>query len=147
MKRFKLGRTLQHYTISYGGIALLSCALIGLVLFTTFVNEFRKAERKELLNKTNLAADYIKNQQQMMADISYTIQNTIYYMPEYINDNRYNEITMLKDFNLYRNYVPLTKEYFFFYRDSNYIYKPTAGNEFNAYLQYDLHISDTDNAI
>ncbi len=144
MKRFKLGSTLKHYTISYVGIAMLSCALIGLVLFTAFVNEFRKTENKELLNKITLAADYIEKQQQMMAEISYTIQNTIYYMPSYIKSNKYNEIIMLEDFKLYRNYTPLTQEYFFFYRDSDYIYKPTSGNKFNAYMQYELNFKDAD---
>jgi AraC-like DNA-binding protein len=140
MKSIKLGNTFRNYTISYVGIALLSCAMIGLGLFSAFVNKLTEVEKGEQYNKLKLAADYLEDQQQLMADISYTIQNTIYYLPTYIAGKKYKEILMLEDFGSYKNYVPLSKEYFMFYQDSNYIYKPTSGNRFDSYMQYDLNI-------
>ncbi len=138
----KLIGTKLRYVMSYTSIALISCILIGLIFFKLSVNELNESATREQLNKLTLAAEYLENQQKLMMEIAYKIQNTIYYKPSQLKINKYKEIILLKDLELYKNYIPITQNYFLFYRDNFSVYGPSTTNTFKCYMQYIINILD-----
>lgn len=142
MKGLNLGNTRFRYITSYASIALVSCALIGLVLFRVSVNELNEATKRQQLNKLSLAAEYLENQQKLMMEVKCKIQNTVHYKPSQLEINKYKNIVLLKDFELYKNYTPIAQEYFLFYRDDTLVYGPSSTNIFQYYMHYIVNISD-----
>ncbi|HOJ10670.1 MAG TPA: helix-turn-helix domain-containing protein [Clostridiales bacterium] len=138
----KLIGTKSQYIMSYASIALVSCILIGLVFFRISVNELNEAATREQINKLELATEYLENQQKLMMEIAYKIQNTIYYKPSQLEVNKYKDIILLKDFVLYKNYIPVSQEYFLLYHDSNSVYGPSTTNTFQHYMQHIVNITD-----
>lgn len=121
------GRSLfATYMTSYIGLALLSCALIGTMVFGSFVNDFIDLNKTNLRQKMTLAADDLQNQLDVMEGISYTVATSATFWPYNVEDN-YSEREMLVDFERFRTYSPIIDEYFMIYlRDVAKVYRSTA---------------------
>lgn len=138
MKLPRTRTTLARYAISYTSVALLSCAILGLALFFVSVRELNSSTRQEQQRKLALACEYVDSQIEIMRDISYRVQTTHCYKPSFFSQNKYDEITLLQDFESYKNYTPFTSDYFLMYAGSDYIFKASSTNDFRVYMR-DIH--------
>lgn len=121
-ERIKKYQTFSRYVMAYFVVLLaVSGAILAGVLWYSSAMLQRAEEQSEQRNM-QLAADNLENQFQMMESISIQIGMTIKYRSNVLKRNSYKEIIMLEDFTKFRNYSPLSDNYFLAYRSEDKIY-------------------------
>ena len=118
MKIPRHSKTIRKYILSYTGIALLSCALVGLVLFSIAASELNRADRTALQDKLEIAVGLLDNNLELMRDMTYKLQMSYYFRHEYIIQNGYNPAVTLDYLSRFKSHVPLSEEYFLMYDGS-----------------------------
>lgn len=116
-----------QYLLSYLCITILSCAIIGLSLFSVFLHDLEQEEMRTNLHKLSLAVEDMENQLDILGEVSYKLASQVEYLPAYLEQNPYYEVELLKDFESYQNVSPLAKEYFLmYYHNRGHIYRSTG---------------------
>lgn len=131
----KTNSLLTSYVISYMGLALMSCTLIGALFFSSFIGDFIDINKKNLQDKMTLAVEDLENQLDTLGNISYSISASNQYWPYYLEQDHYNEKEMLEDFQRFSTYSPLTSEYFMIYlKDPEKVYRSVGSTSLTRSL-------------
>lgn len=147
MKLLPRTKTAYRYLLSYAGIALLSCSLVGIVLFYMAVGEMRAAQRDTQEERLQIAADMLEGNLALMQETALRIQFLSYFKPSYLLQNGYHAYQMLDYLSRFQNTVPLCDEYFLMYQDTDLVYKVgdvKGSNRFSVYADHALGIVDAD---
>ncbi len=145
MKIPRHSKTIRKYILSYTGIALLSCALVGLVLFSIAASELNRADRTALQDKLEIAVGLLDNNLELMRDMTYKLQMSYYFRHEYIIQNGYNPAVTLDYLSRFKSHVPLSEEYFLMYDGSDKVYKvadTAATNDFYVFAKSVLGVEN-----
>jgi len=138
--------TIVRYIVSYTGVALLSCALIGGILFMRSTGELNRAYERAQRDKLSIGVSMLADNIALMQEAAYKIQFSYYFRPSFLAQDHYNPAIMLKYFAQYQYYVPMTAECFLYYYGTDTIYKvgfPTpASNGVAVYAKYTLNMPD-----
>ncbi len=124
------------YVTSYFGVIILTCAFVGLILYSKSVEEFSNANEKITLEKLSVFASDMENQQKAMAEVSYMLCTEIYYKKFYIKRNKYYEVHLFENFQKYKNNTQISLDYFFMYHGDEWVYKTNfAKNTFDVFCK------------
>jgi len=131
---------LYRYLISFVSIALVSCALVGMISYLMAARELRYTARQEQNRRLMLAAEDMGVQFEQLQEIAYLVQNSVYYRPAFIGRNPYYEIELLKDFRKYGGYSALVTEYFLRYEGEEMIFCHAQKSYLSSYAgsRFDL---------
>lgn len=141
----KKGSILISYLFSYIGIALLSCALIGALVFNMFLYNLAQAELEKNTRKVEQAVNDIEAHLEMLKSISYDISFNIKYRPLYFQQSKYYDILLLEDFAKYRGYSPIIFDYFLLYNSSDIVFLSSGyTNPVSIYFKHLLGIADAE---
>lgn len=147
MKRLLKTKTIHRYIVSYVGVALLSCALVGIVLFTSAVSQMKKTYEDLQTERLQIAADLLETNLELMQETVYRVQLSAYFRRAYLEQNNYNASVMLDHLARFENAVPISEEYFLYYRGGDLVYKVgdrAASNAFPVYVESNLRSFDCD---
>ena len=61
MKLFRPNSAFNRYVLFYASLALLSCSLVGVVLFRLSANELNHAAQQEQSQKLALTCEYVQS--------------------------------------------------------------------------------------
>ena len=148
----KLRRSvLVKYLISYSGIVLLCCAAIGFFILYTFVNLRTDAYNKTAKEKMSSVLNDMDTQFETLEDIAIDVSITSEFNFRLFSKNKFYEIELLEVFAKYKNYSPLTNDYFMVYHQyPDLVYKvdesSDVGNSsvFSHYVKSKFKAENTD---
>ena len=135
---------LYRYLISFVSIALVSCALVGMISYLMAARELKHTARQEQTRRLMLAAEDVSEQVDQLQEIAYLVQNSVYYRPAFIGRNPYYEIELLSDFKKYSGYSSLVTEYFLRYEGDEMIFCHNKKSYLSSYVRSRLDLEDTD---
>lgn len=144
-KRKRLTLTVfSNYLLTYVGIAVFFCALLGIFLFNFFVSGYGESVLKNEKQKAAVIINDLENQIDVMAQIAYSVGNEMAYSYEKLENNNYNEFVMLKEFVRYSNAGMFTEQYFLMYHNQPRVYsvwnRDAAAYEYSLYADQVLKI-------
>lgn len=133
MKRSNGKSILRRYLISFVSIAMLSCAVVGLITYLTAVQELRISAQAEQQKRLTLAVEDMDDQLEILQDIANRVQTSIYYMPMYISRNPYYEVELLDDLEKFSNYSSLLSHYFIRYEGQDAVFSDMGKSYLGVY--------------
>ena len=140
---------LAKYLISYSGIVLLCCAAIGFFILNTFVNLRTEAYTKTAKEKMSSVLSDMEVQFESLEDIAIDISTTSEFNFRLFSLNKFYEIELLEVFAKYKNYSPMTNDYFMIYHQyPDLVYKVDDGDDvgnsavFSHYIKSKLKAED-----
>ncbi len=142
---------LAKYLISYSGIVLLCCAAIGFFILYTFVNLRTDAYNKTAEEKMSSVLSDMEVQFESLEDIAIDISTTSEFNFRFFSINKFYEIELLEVFAKYKNYSPMTNDYFMIYHQyPDLVYKVDESNDvgnsavFSHYIKSKLKAEGTE---
>lgn len=131
-----------RYANTYAGIALISCIIVGLLLFNISVTVLNEAVHNEQEHKLKLIAKYLNGQTRLMQRMVFKLQNTYEYKPAVLRLGEHQYITLVKDFSHYNNYITISESYFLLYRDKQLVCLPTSTMKVEYFMEGILAIDN-----
>lgn len=144
MIKLKGKSVLYRYLISFVSIALVSCALVGMISYLMAARELRHTARQEQTRRLMLAAEDVSEQIDQLQEIAYLVQNSVYYRPAFIGRNPYYEIELLNDFKKFSGYSALVTEYFLHYEGEEMIFCHAKKSYLSSYVSGRFDLENTD---
>ena len=135
---------LYRYLISFVSIAMVSCALVGMISYLMAARELKHTARQEQTKRLMMAVEDVSEQIDQLQEIAYRVQTTVYYRPAFIGRNPYYEIELLNDFKKYSGYSSLVTEYFLRYEGDEMIFCHDKKSYLFSYMRGRLGLEDTD---
>lgn len=141
-KRLKRGRSVfVSYAISFMSIVLLSCLLVGALLFWFSVRDLRTSAIKDSENRLHAAVEDFERQLDSMRSIALNLSQTEQFRPSYFRRNKYYETELLNYFKQYRQALVISQDYFLVYHDADTVFQSNGNsNSFQAYAKYLLNL-------
>jgi len=133
----------QNYLASYVGIAFISCALIGMLLFFFSVRELNIAQYKSTEHKAQLLMDELNSQYNAMQSIVDDVTVDIIFKPTYYRRNKYYEISIVEKLNQYNFWGTFIGEPFLIYRDSDSIFHQSGVQTPRTFFRSTLRTEET----
>lgn len=112
-ERRKQKSVFKSYLITYMGLAITVCAVLGLALTVVSAKRLETQERNALESRLAGAGDDFCRQLELMQEIALRICTTNVYQPVYLQKGTLNEKQMLEHFSLLSNASILSDACFF----------------------------------
>ncbi|MBQ8639794.1 MAG: helix-turn-helix transcriptional regulator [Lachnospiraceae bacterium] len=126
---------LLQYIIQYVSIALLSCAIISMVVASSYVRELQIKERYYTEERMNYVIDDLEQQMEVFSTINLRISISGVYRPQAFTQNKYHEITLVNDLAQYKNYSALCDSFYLYYYGDTRLFNSLASTtDCQAYL-------------
>ena len=126
MKRKFSFSVFYNYLLTYVGIAVFFCALIGIYLFNFFVSAYGATLLENEKQKAQAAVQDLEAQVEVMNRVTYSVSNEMGYSFDELQESNYTEFRMLNEFVRYANGGTLTNQYFLLYKDQQRVYAYNA---------------------
>lgn len=126
--------SLIKYYLAYISVALIGCAVIGMIIFFVSVSELRRTAEQSERNRLRMVASDLDTQIKVFETIRDEISGTLCYRPSYLFADRYREMELMQDFKQYNSYSVLCEEYFLYYRGTDSIFGQNAKSPFDLYF-------------
>lgn len=136
-----------HYLLSYIGLIILACTLLGVILFLYFINEMNVEAERVYQNKLSLIIDDLNKQYEIMQDAALRVSISIYYKPFYLEAQKTNAKDLIDDLAKFSDLSPIVDNYFFFFKDQNILYQKDGVNTFEVYFRKILYVNNPENCI
>jgi len=124
-----------RYYISYLVLLLVPFIVVGVFVFDNSVNSLNAEIRSMYTYKLNQAANDIEAQFYTMSHIAYDISQSRYFKPSFLNENSYNSIEMLEDFNKYMGHSQIVDDMIYYFKGSRDMYSLDGKYYFDAYME------------
>jgi two-component system response regulator YesN len=136
-----------RYLISYTGLVIVACTLLGVVSFTVYGRMLAVEINRVNEYKLSLIAADLESQFETMKDAALNVSVSTYYKPYYFKADKTHEIRLLEDFSKYRLISPIIDDYFLFYKGEERLFKDNAKNSLSVYFEKVLGVHDYQRAI
>lgn len=135
-KRFSFS-VFYNYLLSYVGIAVFFCALLGIFLFNFFVEGYSTSLLENEQKKASVVVTDIESQMNAMAQIGYSVSYEMAYSFSELQKSNYTEFRMLKELSRYSNDNMLTRQYFLLYYGHPRVYSAfsTTAYDYDLFMQ------------
>ncbi|MBE6930682.1 MAG: helix-turn-helix domain-containing protein [Ruminococcaceae bacterium] len=133
--------------MSYIGIVVLACILLGAVLFSFSVRELNSAYLETQQQRFDTAAELLEQNFELMEDMSYRLKSSSVMRSEYLNRSGYNPAQTLAYLRNFESFVPIADEFFVIYNERESVFRVMDGaatNTFNVLCNVYLGIRDRD---
>ena len=134
-KRTKKRSLLAHYLASNLSIAIFSCAILGMILFSFSIAKMDAAYREEQLSRLKLAADDLQRQEKIWKNNAVDIQFDEIYRTNWFKRDATYEMELVEALKKYTNTSPLIDDFFLLYRENGHVYYPGRKNYFHIHIQ------------
>lgn len=142
-ERRKQKSVFKSYLITYMGLAITVCAVLGLALTVVSAKRLETQERNALESRLAGAGDDFCRQLELMQEIALRICTTNVYQPVYLQKGTLNEKQMLEHFSLLSNTSVLSDACFLFYPDRQTVYTMSTKMPLSVFIkQYAPQMSD-----
>lgn len=122
MQKKRRQSVLKNYLVTYVGLAVAVCAVLGVVLMMVSSNNLRGQEEASVTERLSSACDDFAYQLDVLNDLKIQIYTSPLYQPFNLKKNEINRMEMLEHFeNLTSNSV-ITGEYYLIYEENEIIY-------------------------
>ena len=142
MKKLKEKSVLYSYLVSFISVAMISCAVIGLIGYMLSARELRKTATDEQNKRLVLAAEDMSAQFEHLQEISYTIQFSDCYQPSVIVRNSWYEVELIDDLKKFNSSSALYSQYFLRYQGHEAVFSATGKGYLKSYAEKKLGIED-----
>lgn len=142
MRKLPSRSLLTKYVLSYAGIALMICAIVGATLIEMSVVQLRQTAQKEQVNRLRLASDYLDQQLDIFSDIINGMMTRVYYRPYYFQRNLIYEMEMVNDLSRFEKYSPVTDSIWLLFQNMTSIYGTKYKYDFRLYARAVMGVED-----
>lgn len=125
---------LVNYLATNLSVAVLACAVVGLILFSFAITQLNRAYEQEQIKRLRMAADDLQRQEQVLEDNSLDIRFDEIYRPAWFGRDATYEVEMVKQLAKYEGTSPLIHHFFLLYRGTENVYYPQRKNYFPIYM-------------
>lgn len=122
MRLLKNKSVLKKYLITYVGVAVSACAILGVALMLISSHSLQRQETAAAEARLASACDDLIYQLDIMQELSYKPAAMMEYQPFYLQRNAYNEVIMLEHFSRLADSVIICDRYLLLYEDSSDIF-------------------------
>lgn len=113
------------YILSFFGVALTACSVIGLILYFSSTHELMRANERQMTESLESFTNYLDTQKKVLEDVVNDIAIKIYFKKFYFERNAYYEVELLKEFSKYKNNSMIVDDYFLLYREKDWVFRST----------------------
>lgn len=124
---------MQYFTWNLS-LAVLSCAIVGLILFGFSIQQLNAAYEQEQLSGLKRAANDLSTQETLMSDIALDIRFNKVFSPSYFKIDATFEIEMVEQLANYQYVSPLMDQFFLLYCGTQDVYYPDHKSYFYIHL-------------
>lgn len=125
---------LAKYLITNLSLAVLACAVVGLILFSFSIAQLNHAYEQEQMNRLAIAADDLQRQEKVMSEDALEIRFDELYRPAWFGRDATYELEMTKSLEKYKGSSPLIDQFFILYRGTDNVYYPNRKNYFPIHM-------------
>ena len=118
---------LTSYLVSYCGVAIVACAIIGIFMFNASYRSMRASASANIQERLRIALEDFDNQREAMHTVSLYVSNQLVFKPHYFGKNKVLEIELLEALASYEGYVQVASEFFLYYHGMDIVFR-SAGN-------------------
>lgn len=144
MGRYKKISLRSRHFVSYMGLAVCACTLIGFLVLNHSISVFHSSVLEDYRVKMALAAEDLQTQQAILENISYKVRTTPCYRPFFTQRNAYYEVEAVEDIAKYQDYSPIVSDYYCIIRDTDSAYSQRGKMSIDQFFHYKL---TTDNML
>ena len=87
---------LTSYLVSYCGVAIVACAIIGIFMFNASYRSMRASASANIQERLRIALEDFDNQREAMHTVSLYVSNQLVFKPHYFGKNKVLEIELLE---------------------------------------------------
>lgn len=139
--RPQLGSVMTRYAVLYFIVITLIASGIAVTLLDFTADRLWEAENVSLSHSMTLAAEDLENQLNALSDIRAEVSVGFSYRPSVLARGPYQSVLLLENFVRFKNYSPLTLQYFLLYQDSDKVYTSDGYTSyFTIYAQNALEL-------
>lgn len=113
---------LNPYLTSYLSFGILCCIALSILFLSINVQNMKRDQQIHDQEKVSLVVDDIGRQMDTFRKIYLQISVNKIYQPYYFKMNKYYEMTLLNDFEQYKNYSAISEECFLFYEGDSRLF-------------------------
>lgn len=124
---------MQYFTWNLS-LAVLSCAIVGLILFGFSIHQLNSAYEQEQLSGLKRAANDLSTQETLMREIAFDIRFNKVFSPSYFKIDATFEIEMVEQLANYQYVSPLIDQFFLLYCGTQDVYYPGHKTYFYIHL-------------
>lgn len=128
-------KLLQQYLIRTISLSLISCIVVGAVLFWLSSHYLRKEAEMDTRARLESVMHDFHSMVETMEEISRQIKVDVYYQPFYLNKNDYNKVLLLERFSMFSSWHPLLSNYFLYYPGEELVFSPKHAYSFSDFAQ------------
>lgn len=137
------------YLLSYVGVAVLFCALIGIYLFNFFVSGYSANVLENEARKGAAVVADLDSQMEGMAKAAYSLTSEIAFSRQELRGSNYAEFQLIRELRRYLTSNTLTRNYFLLFRNDQRVYSSFgdqngtgAAYEYSLFAEKVLRIQD-----
>lgn len=123
---------LYRYMITYIGIAIVACSIVGTILFVSATDHLNEQTLQAKQVRLDMSRDDLSNALQLMDTMALQVSTNKVFQPFFLDKGAINHMTMLEVFQRYQNYSALIQQYYLYYPNTDTVFSPTA--EYRFYL-------------
>lgn len=114
--------TFKRYLIAYISIAVTACAIVGVVLYSSAIQQIAIETRRAEQERLSVACTDFSRQIETMENLALRIKTAKEFQPSVMALNPISKIELLESFKQLQNYSPLLTHYFLFYEDDDCVF-------------------------
>lgn len=137
--KIKKGSLLAEYIVSYLAIAVISCSLISILMYSLSFQSYYRLTELNINNKIDMALEDTDAQFEILQYIAYDVSIRIYYKPYYFRRNKYYEKELLRNLTQYVSSSPYSRNYFLYYRNDDIVYRSNDSTTKLTVLQKEIN--------
>ena len=135
----KYCKTENPLRLSFLWMSLICCIVLSLCFFYISYISYKDYNEQWAQDKADLAINDLEIQVEMMEVIAARISSNYEFHPNYFRSTIANELAMLKTFQQFQFYTPLTEEYFLYYGGDR-IYRSTGTTlDMDVFLEFRMN--------
>ena len=133
---------LKKTIISYIGIALLSCLVIGFTCLSICMMQLNRISIEEEQSRLGLVHSDLHKQMETMRSITLRVKTMPCYMPISRKESTLKERELILDLARFKNHLPYACDYYLYYLDDQMVYSGTAKYSASVFSEYVLSLPD-----
>lgn len=127
------------YLLSYVGVAVLFCALLGVFLFNFFVSGYSANVVANETRKGAVMVNDLESQMESMAQAAYSMGSETAYSRQELRQSNYAEFQLIRELRRYMTSNMLTRDYFLLFRNDSRVYSSfSSQGDKGAVYEYPL---------
>lgn len=135
MRVMKNKSVLRYYLITYVGVTVAVCAVLGVVLMLLSADNLSRQEQAYMEARLTSACEDLAYQIELMNYTAFHVGSHVVYQPTYLAKSPYNDVLMLESFSRLAGASVIQDTYLLHYVNTQSIYTPNSKIPLDLYLR------------